>query len=472
MACFINKVKRLPDVLKTLKGFLSSRNYGSTLFIAGNKATDTFAFLSPYLDFDRRFADLDKLKRDLDLRGFKIDAPELKETWDFYKYVDVNRRALEHRRMEIGKRIEDLKKKKELTQGEEKEIVALKIQGKVLKQDLKMIKDALWDLEDSVVLRALKLPNDIDDRTPKDVPLVLKIVGENSNLPENERQSHLEIGRNLGLLKYANPLKCYLCNDAAVFELSALAFSADILREDMIRIAGLDFGRSIVLEGSGLNHEDPTESFILANNSKIERNSHSRIHLVGGASLVSFLTMHAKQLINSNNFPLRYFATGRQYTPFPHETAHVGLFTVCQSSAAYAFSMVKVSGSEEYQAEFENLLRKTIQIYERLGIHYRIVMRSASELRSWESLRVSFEIWSTFNQQYVEVGFISACGDFISKRLLIAFQTKNGRDFPGVISGTILSVPRLLACLMEQNPQNFVIPECIKKYMERQNIVN
>lgn len=227
-----------------------------------------------------------------------------------------------------------------------------------------------------------------------------------------------------------------------------------------------------MLEGSGLNHEDPTESFILEDNSDIERSSNSRIHLVGGASLVSFLAMHTKQLINPNNFPLRYFTTGRQYTPFPHKTAPIGLFTVCQSSAAYAFSMVKESGSEEYKAEFENLLRKTIQLYERLGIHYRIVMRSASELRSWESLRVSFELWSVFNQQYVEVGFISACGDFISKRLLIAYQTKNGRDFPGVVSGTILSVPRLVACLIEQNPQNFVIPDCIKKYVERKNIVN
>lgn len=238
MACFINKVKRLPGVLKSLKVLSSSRNYGSTLFIPGNKATDTFAFLSPYLDLDRRFADLDKLKRDLDLRGFKIDAFELKETWEFYKYVDVNRWALEHRRMEIGKRIKDLEKKKELTEEEEKLIVALKTQGKVLKQDLKIIKDAIWDLEDSVVVRALKLPNEIDDRTPKEVPVVLKIVGEILNPPEKERKSHLEIGRNLGILKYANPLQCYLCNDAAVFELSALAFSADILGEDMIRVAG------------------------------------------------------------------------------------------------------------------------------------------------------------------------------------------------------------------------------------------
>ena len=141
-----------------------------------------------------------------------------------------------------------------------------------------------------------------------------------------------------------------------------------------------------MVEGSGLDHEDPAESFILADNADIENNSSSRLHLVGGASLVSFLAMHTKQLINPNNFPLRYFGTGRQYMPFPQKSTPIDLFTVCQSSAVQAFSLVKEAGSEDYKDEFENLLQKTIKFYEKLDIHYRIVMRSASELQSWESL--------------------------------------------------------------------------------------
>ena len=229
-------------------------------------------------------------------------------------------------------------------------------------------------------------------------------------------------------------------------------------------LPGSDFSRSVIVEGTGLDHEDFRESFILTD-VEPDKNPSSRIHLVGGASLISFLAMHTKQLINPKNFPLRYFTTGRQYTPFPDDLVPVGLFTVCQSSAAHGFAMVTESGSEEYKLEFEKLLQKVIQIYDNIGIHYRIVMRPAFELRPWESLRVSIELWSSFSQQYVEVGFVSACGDFLSKRLLIAYQTKDGRNFPAVISGTVLSVPRLLACLLEQNPKRLEIPECIRKCM-------
>ena len=238
MTRILNRVRLFPDLLKSLKVSPFSRNYGSVLFVPGNKATETFAYLIPHLDFDKRFKDLDKLKRELTLRGMKVDPQEIKETWEFYKYIEANRWALENRRSEVSIRMENLKKKTELTQEEEKEIMALKTQAKVLKQDLKIVKDALWDLQDTVVLRALKLPNELDDETPKEAPMVLKIVGEPPNPPEKERKSHLDIGKSLGVLEYKNPLHYYLCNEAAFFELGALGFCGEILGENMIRVAG------------------------------------------------------------------------------------------------------------------------------------------------------------------------------------------------------------------------------------------
>lgn len=434
------------------------RNYSSALYISGNKAYKAFAFLSPYLDCDERFANVDKLQKELVLRGMNVDVAQLKNAWNFYLKMVADRCALEDNNSELAGRIRRLRKSADHTAEQEQEVHKLRTQLNIIRQDLKTIREAIWDLDEDVIERILKLPNELDPRTPVNESVVLKTVGSTPKFEEN-RRSHIDIGTSLDLLEYKNPMYYYLCNDAALFELAVLAHAGRIFNEnDMIKIVGTDFSRSLVVEASGLNHEDPTATFIIENHNEIERGSPNRMHLVGGASLVSFLILHTKQLINPNHFPLKYFATGRQYMPLPRDTHACGLFTACQASVAHAFVMVKDAKSEEYETRFNELLENVCRLYDDLCDHYRVVMRSASELQPCEGLRVSFEMWSPFANQYIEIGHVSAYGNYVSKRLLIAYQTSCGRDFPAVISGTVLSVPRLLACLLEQNPDKFVIP--------------
>lgn len=407
---------------------------------------------------------MERLQEDLRLRGMNIDVATLKEKWQDLRAMESKRSAMEEKKRDLSARIKILLEKGELTAEQEKELNELKMQAKLLKQDFKAVKNSMSELEGTVLSETLKLPNEIDEKTPSRTPVVLKSVGAVVDVPENDRQSHLEIGRRLGILEYRNPILCYLCDDAALFELGALSLAGQILSEsDTIRIAGCDFSRSLVVEGSGANHLDPTDAFMLENDNA--GRTSNRLHLVGGASLQSFLAMHTKQMINPHHFPVKYFATGRQYTPFPEGSTPIGLFTVCQASVAHVFALFKEFDSSEYRSGFENIVDTVAKIYDDIAAHYRIVLRPASELRPWEKLRVSFEMWSAFSQQYVEVGHLSSCGQYFSKRLLIAYQTADGRDFPAAISGTVLSVPRLLGCLLEENPEKFVIPTKVAQHM-------
>lgn len=437
-----------------------TRDYSSALYLSGKNAYKSFAYLSPYLDVDEKFANVDQLQKEMMLRGVDIDVTRLKNSWDFYRKMLADKSALEANNSELAGQMKVLLENTEHTAEQEREITKLRVQLDVIRQDTKVIKEAIWDLDEDVIVKILKLPNALDPRTPTDKPVVLRNVGSAPELSEKSRKSHIDVGTSLGLLEYKNPMNCYLMDDAALFELAVLAHAGRVLGEDedTIRTIGTDFSRSFVVEGSGLNHDDPTAAFILENCSEVERGSPNRMHLVGGASLVSFLALHTKQLINPNNFPVKYFATGRQYTPLPRDSQACGLFTVCQASVAHTFAMVKDAKSEEYKILFDNLVATVCRLYDDLHCHYRVAMRPAPELQPWESLRVSFEMWSPFANQYIEIGHLSACGDYFSKRLLIAVQTPAGRDFPAAISGTVLSVPRLLACLLEQNPERFVIP--------------
>ncbi|XP_003423897.1 serine--tRNA synthetase-like protein Slimp [Nasonia vitripennis] len=450
------------------KTLANQRSYTSALYVPGNKAYKSFAYLLPEIDFDNRVADIEKLQRELSLRGSAIDAKDLQKSWEYYQYVHSNKETLEQKHAELTNRIKEIYQKKDLSAEDKNEIEALITKIRLIKQDIKVVREAIWDLQETVIPEVLKLPNEIDPHTPSDAAIVVKSIGEKRDVPEDKRQSHLDIGRHLGLLEYKNPIQCYLCNEAVVFELGASAVASRILNESgATRVAGPDFARSLVVEGAGMDHESPMETFILQNMDDIEKDYLiNRLHLVGGASLPALLAMYTKQAIKLNSFPLKVFTTGRQYTPFPSSPASYGLFSVCQSSAIQALTLVPKKDNDNHKSELENLVETASKIYDELDCHYRIVLRSAKELRTAESMRVSFEMWSAHSNQYIEVGHVSACGDYFSKRLSFAYQTsKSHVGFPATITGTLLSVPRVLGCLLEENPDKFVLPDKAAEFL-------
>ncbi|KAL2715925.1 serine--tRNA synthetase-like protein Slimp [Vespula squamosa] len=443
-----------------------SKKYASTLYISGRNANQTCAFLSPYLDFDERFDDIDKLQRELKLRKLNIDAIEMKKTWDFYKIIKANNITLEIRKKETSSEIISLQEKKEKTSEDEQQLAKLFLQAKIIKQDIKAVKELQWDLDETIIEKLLRLPNKLHERTPPETSVILQNVGKLCVLPENNRKSHIEIGKLLNLLEYKDPMTYYLLNDAALFEYGLLNLAGKILtNNNLIRITGSDFCRSILVEGSGLNHEDPIETFILENINESNRDLLNHMHLVGGASLASMLGIHAKQLIMPQYFPIKYYSVGRQYIPTPKETTLSGLFTVCQASAIHIFLMINDTEFTGCTTEFEKMLEIICEFYSYITDHYRVVIRSAPELQTCEQMRISFELWSSFSEQYIEVGHISMYGKYFSKRLLIGYETPEGKEFPSIISGTMLSVPRILGCLLEKNPNKFVIPPKIVEQM-------
>ncbi|KAK0162574.1 hypothetical protein PV327_006341 [Microctonus hyperodae] len=442
--------------------FYQLRRYTSTLFIPGSQASKTFAFVSPNLDFDNYFTDIAQLQRELDHRGINVDALELKNSWEFYKNIKNNQKTVENRREEIAFEIKKLKKTTP-DENERKEMEqALKIQGTVLKRDLKIIKEALWELEETVIPRLLKLPNRVDDKTPNE-PVIMRSIKTKHEPTEINRKNHIDIGKSLGLIEYENPLNYYLCNDAALFEIGISSWIGKLLADnDMIRVCGTDFGRSLLVEATNIDHEDPSETFLLDNNENITKETCSKLHLMGGASIISFLAMHTKQLINPKCFPICYYTIGRQYLPpINSSQSQMGLFGVSQATVVHCMALVSNINSHHHKYQFEKMINAALEIYDKLDVHYRVVLRPIHDLNNSESLRVSFELWSSSCQNYIEVGHLSMYDNYLSKRLMIAYQTSTGRDYPAIISGTLLSIPKLLGCLLEEDVEKFNIPSCI-----------
>ncbi|KAJ8687446.1 hypothetical protein QAD02_023240 [Eretmocerus hayati] len=441
------------------------RTFTSALFVTGDQAHKTFAYLTPEIDFNDRINNLQKLQYDIDSRGLEINAEELSKKWHHYQYIISNKNSLQQKLTSLTNKVVELKKIDSPSSEEEQQIEALITQCKLVKQDLKTVKEAAWEIEKTVIPEILKVPNEVDEDTPSQSSTVIKSVGK---IPEDHKcewKSHLDIGKRLDLLDYRNPVHFFLCNEAAVFELGVLAMASKIMSEySFYRVSGPDFCRSVVVEGSGMDHESSSETFILKNTDNVEQSYLiNRLHLVGGASLPALLAQQTKTVSRRKFFPVKMFTSGRQYTPFPKTSATYGLFTVCQASALQALAYIVDNNGESCSKEFENLVNITSRIYDNIGCHYRIVLKCAKELEISERKRVSFEMWSAYSKQYVEVGHVSACGDYFSKRLLIGCQSTEKMEFPSTITGTLLSVPRVLGCMLEENPEEFLLPDTVAK---------
>ncbi|KAF2883922.1 hypothetical protein ILUMI_22262 [Ignelater luminosus] len=421
------------------------RTFSSALYVTGDKAHEVFAVLTPILDFDERLKNKSELEQNLKLRCLNIDLEKVENRWNFYKYLDEQKVVLEITKTEIGKEIVRLKASEEKN---EKVIEKLMLHGKLVKDDLKVLKDYLYGVEESAVLNVLSIPNILHRTTPHNDESVIHSFLEK---PKEISKFHLDIGVKNNLIEFTNPLFYFLKDDSAIFELLIGDYvSNTLLSSSFTQFSNADFCRSIVIEGCGANFFDKLQVFTLEKLHNDNNHDLSRLHLTGGASLYSFMAYFARHSVKPSYLPLKLFTLGRRYQPLNSD--NTGLFNVSQESAVEIFLVTR--DDDELENEFKKIIVEIIKIHEPLGHHFRLVYLPANQLKNYESLRLSIQMFSSYFQRYFEIGHCSICDSYLSKRLLFTYPFNKEWRYPKVISGTLLRVQPLLACMLEYNDAN------------------
>ncbi|XP_019870030.2 serine--tRNA synthetase-like protein Slimp [Aethina tumida] len=428
------------------------RSFSSALYITGDKADKHFAVLTPYVDFGKILENREKFVNNLKSRSVNIDLDKVVEKWEFFQDIDNKRKQLEATRSKIGNHISKLLK----TDGNKEELEKWKLQSKLVKDDLKNLKDMYYNVEENVFLQILSLPNELHENTPINNEV---LIHEKNKKPDNKTDSHINLSKSIN---YINPYNCYLTADCALFEISALNYLRKHLQKSKFtQFSSPDFSRSVVVEGAGKNFEN-AQSVLTIEEPHEKFNSLSRLHLTGGAALESFLAYFTKHLVDLNKFPLQYFSVGRKYQPFDDKW-NGGLFNLAQDSALSMF-MGYMDGEGDLLKNIQNVI---IDFYDSLNYHYKLVIIPAKDLHFTESLRLSIQMYSNNLQRYIEVGNISLNGDYFSKRLLFTTTINKERAFPNVISGTLLNVQKFLGCAIENNhvDNKPLLCDLLRKYM-------
>lgn len=100
---------------------------------------------------------------------------------------------------------------------------------------------------------------------------------------------------------------------------------------------------------------------------------------------------------------------------------------------------------EEMVEHVEKLIRS-------LGLHYRILRLCGGDMSFTSALTYDFEVYSAAQDKWLEVSSVSNFESFQTNRMKIRFKDEKGKSqLVHSLNGSSLALPRILACLLENN---------------------
>ena len=184
---------------------------------------------------------------------------------------------------------------------------------------------------------------------------------------------------------------------------------------------------------------------------------------------VPVTNMHSNEVLSESDLTKKYAAYSacfrREAGSYGKDTK--GLLRVHQFNKV---ELVKFAKPNDSYNELESLLNDAESILQKLNLHYRIVALSTGDLSFSAAKCYDIEVWSPFENKYLEVSSCSNFESFQSRRGNIKFKNKksNKLEFLHTINGSGLATPRLMVSLLEtyQNEDSSVsIPDILKPYL-------
>jgi seryl-tRNA synthetase len=118
----------------------------------------------------------------------------------------------------------------------------------------------------------------------------------------------------------------------------------------------------------------------------------------------------------------------------------------------------------------EELQRNCEELYEGLGLHYRVVNVCTGDIGVLAAKKYDVEVWMA-DGEFREIGSNSNCTDYQARRLNIRYRMKEGQapaGFVHTLNNTALATSRTMLAILEQYQQEdgtVKVPEVLRKYM-------
>ena len=182
---------------------------------------------------------------------------------------------------------------------------------------------------------------------------------------------------------------------------------------------------------------------------------------------MSLTGYHANEILNEKDLPIFYAG----YSPCYRKEAGTygkhtrGLFRVHQFNKLemYAYTL-----PEQSVEAHERILSVEEEIYQELGIPYRVINIASGDLGAPASKKYDIEYWSPVDGKYREITSCSNCTDYQARNLNIRVRRENGElQVVHTLNGTAVSLARCLVAILEnfQDGEDLLVPEVLKPFM-------
>jgi len=348
-------------------------------------------------------------------------------------------------------------------------------EGKKLKIEVKEIEESLNSVEEKYNELLWKVPNIPSSKSPigksdKD-NVEIKKWGEPVKFSFTPKD-HLELGKELGILDFDAGSKVtgsqfyFLYGDGAMLELALTHYVFEKLsKEGFLPVITPDLAKSRYYLGTGYAPKgDEAQTYTIEGQD---------LGLIATAE-VTLAGSHADEAIPESELPIKYVGYSHCFRQEAgaYGKYSKGLYRVHQFSKTEMFIYCKPEDSERLH---EYLLQMEEEIYQELGLPYRVLEMCTSDLGAMAARKFDVEVWMAGRDDYGEVTSTSNCTDYQARNLNIKYKKKNGEtEYLHMLNGTAIVTSRVPVAILEnfQNEDGSVnIPTVLQKWMGKEKII-
>lgn len=418
----------------------------------------------------------------LDIKFIRENTERVKQnTLDKgYKNVDIDRVIeLDQERKALGQEIDSLRSRRnEIANSmkitKSKPSSELIVEGKELKEKISALEDKYRHIDQDFMTILKSIPNILQDDVPigeegedevvkewgKDITekrFGSSMIGAEDHLDFANRKDWVDFERGT---KVAGTKFYFLKGELALLENAIYQFVLNKLLAKgfkFMTVPHMVNGNVATGTGFAPRASEQSDEYFIENQD---------LSLIATAEM-SLTGYHADEILNEDDLPLFYAG----YSPCYRKEAGTygkhtrGLFRVHQFNKLemYAFTL-----PEQSKDAHERILAVEEEIYQELGIPYRIINIASGDLGAPASKKYDIEYWSPVDGKYREITSCSNCTDYQARNLNIRVRRKNGDiEVLHTLNGTAVSLARCLVAFIEnfQDGEDLLVPEVLKPYM-------
>jgi len=154
-----------------------------------------------------------------------------------------------------------------------------------------------------------------------------------------------------------------------------------------------------------------------------------------------------------------------------HGQSDKGIWRVHQFTK---IEQIIISHPDESWNHHESMLENCIELWNSLGIHYRVVNICTGDMGTVASRKYDLEAWLPGPNEYKEIVSCSNCTDYQANRLKMRYRTADGNSAVHTLNSTAVATSRALVTIIEQyqlEDGRVNIPEVLQPYMGGQKIL-